>query len=394
MSKIVQEKVSQAVSILKEMDIDAWLVFVRETSANGDPALPLIYGHDLTWQSALIISKSGECTVILGQLEVEAARQTGSYTKIIPYNQSLKSALLETLEQLSPNKIAINYSKNDVLADGLSLGLYQVLMDFLQGTPWADRLVSSEKFMAALRGRKTQEEIKRIRTAIATTDQIYNRTYEFLKPGLTERQVAEFMQFLMDEYNVQPAWDLAHCPVVNSGPDSKMGHVQPGDIQIERGHLVHFDFGVMQNEYCSDIQRMVYILDLGEKHPPEVVQRGFETMVVSIQDTVAAIKPGMLGKEIDAIARKIITDAGYTEFMHATGHHLGRLAHDGAGILGPEWERYGDTPNYPIEAGHVYTVEPSLVIPGYGILSLEEDILVKDNGAVFMSEPQLEMILR
>jgi len=150
----------------------------------------------------------------------------------------------------------------------------------------------------------------------------------------------------------------------------------------------------MQNEYCSDIQRMVYILDLGEKHPPEVIQRGFETMVVSIQDTVAAIKPGMLGKEIDAIARKIITDAGYTEFMHATGHHLGRLAHDGAGILGPEWERYGDTPNYPIEAGHVYTVEPSLVIPGYGILSLEEDILVKDNGAVFMSEPQLEMILR
>src|SRR4030065_992875 len=98
MAKIVQEKVSQAVSILREMDIDAWLVFVRESSANGDPALPLIYGHDLTWQSALIITKSGACTVILGQLEVEAARQTGAYTKIIPYNQSLKSALLETLE--------------------------------------------------------------------------------------------------------------------------------------------------------------------------------------------------------------------------------------------------------------------------------------------------------
>lgn len=394
MSKIVQEKVNQAVSILNEMDIDAWLVFVRETSASCDPALPLIYGHDLTWQSALIISKTGECSVILGQFEVEAARSTGAYSRIIPYNQSIKPALLETLEVLAPRTIAINYSKNDVLADGLSFGLYQVLLDFLAGTPWPDRLISSEKFMAALRGRKTQEEIKRIRAAIHTTDQIYNRTFEYLKPGLTERQVADFMTALMDEYDVLPAWDLAHCPVVNSGPNSPVGHVQPGDIQIERGHLVHFDFGVQQNDYCSDIQRMVYFLDAGESHPPEAVRKGFETMVVTIQDTVAAIKPGMLGKEIDAIARKLITDAGYSEFMHATGHHLGRMAHDGAGVLGPEWERYGDTPNYPVEAGHVYTIEPSLLVPGYGLLSLEEDILVKENGAVFLSEPQLELILR
>lgn len=394
MSKIVQEKVNQAVSILKEMDIDAWLIFVRETSASCDPALPLIYGHDLTWQSALIISKTGECSVILGQFEVEAARQTGAYSRIIPYNQSIKPALLEVLADLAPQTIAINYSKNDVLADGLGFGLYQVLLEFLAGTPWPDRLISSEKLMAALRGRKTQEEIKRVKAAIQTTDLIYSRTFENLKPGMTERQVAKYMHSLMDEYGVQPAWDLDHCPVVNSGPDSKAGHVQPGDIQIERGHLVHFDFGVLQNEYCSDIQRMVYFLKDGEKHPPEAVRKGFETMVVSIQDTVAAIMPGMTGKEIDAIARKAITDAGYPEFMHATGHHLGRLAHDGAGVLGPEWERYGATPNYPVEVGHVYTIEPSLFVPGYGALSLEEDILVKENGAVFLSEPQLELILR
>jgi Xaa-Pro aminopeptidase len=394
MSKIVQEKVSQAVSILKELDIDLWLVFARETSASGDPALPLIYGHDLTWHSALIFTKSGECVAILGQFEAETARQIGAYTKVIPYDHSIKPALLETLAGFSPQKIAINYSKDDVLADGLSLGLYQVLMDYLQGTPWKDRLISADALLAALRGRKTQEEIKRIRAALATTDQIYARTFEYVKPGLTERQVADFMHTLMDEYGVLPAWDIAHCPVVNSGPESKMGHVEPGDIVIERGHLVHFDFGVEQNEYCSDIQRMVYILDKDEKRPPEIVRKGFETMVVAIHDAVAAIKPGMLGKQIDAISRRIITDAGYPEFMHATGHHLGRLAHDGAGILGPEWERYGNTPNYPIEAGQVYTVEPSLFIPGYGALSLEEVIQVKEAGAIFLSEPQLELILR
>lgn len=394
MSPIVEEKVNQAISILKEMEIDAWLVFVRETSANRDPALPLIYGLDLTWHSALILSRNGERMIILGQLEAGAARQMGVYSKIVPYDQSIKPALLEALESLSPRQIAINYSVNDVHADGLSLGMYRTLLEYLEGTPWKERLISSEKFLAALRGRKTHEEIKRIQAAIAATDRIYQRTFEYLKPGLTELQVAEFMQAQMEAFGVQPAWELANCPIVNSGPDSKIGHVGPGNTRIQRGHLVHFDFGVRQNEYCSDIQRMVYMLNEGELHPPDAVRKGFETVVIAIQDAVAALKPGVIGKEVDAIARKVITGAGYPEFMHATGHHLGRAAHDGAGILGPEWERYGDTPNYPLEAGHVYTVEPSLLVPGYGIMGLEEVILVKEHGAVFLSEPQLELILR
>jgi len=395
MDTLVHEKAAQAAGVLDELGVDLWLTFVRETSAGGDPVLPLIYGPaDLTWQSALLYTRSGERICILGQFDADTARRTGVFTSVLPYDESIRPPLLETLARLDPGQIAINYSESDVVADGLSHGLYRVLTGYLEGTLWVDRLMPAQAIIGALRGRKTPAEIARIRAAVATTARIYEATFDALEPGMTEIEVAAFMHGGMTEHGVTAAWDSASCPAVNAGPDSPVGHGAPTAIKLERGQLLHFDFGVRQDDYCSDIQRMVYLLADGETEPPEPVRRGFATVLRSVRAAVAAMRLGVPAIEVDAAARRVVTDAGYPEYKYATGHHLGRAAHDGGGVLGPAWERYGDTPFRPLEPGHVYTVEPGLMVPGYGYVGLEEDVLVTDDGAEYLGAPQEELILR
>jgi Xaa-Pro aminopeptidase len=395
MASIVREKVDQAIGILEELGVDLWLTLVRETSASPDPVLPLIFGDgDLTWQSALLVSRLGECIALVGRFDAPAVEAAGVYPTVVGYDESLRPELLRVLERLDPAQIALNYSPDDVLADGLSHGLYQVLMGYLADTPFTERLVSAAGVIGALRCRKTPGEVARIRAAVQITLDIYQRTFDHARVGMSEAEIATFMHSQLDELGLGPAWNANHCPAVNAGPDSPVGHVGAGAYRIERGQLLHFDFGVQQDGFCADLQRVVYFLAPGESAPPEPVQRGFEVALRALQVAVAAMKPGVRGVDVDAAGRAAVVEAGYPEYKHATGHHLGRLAHDGGGVLGPAWERYGDTPFRLLEAGHVYAVELGLAVPGYGYIGLEEDVLVTDSGAEYLGEPQVELVLR
>jgi Xaa-Pro aminopeptidase len=391
---LLQEKVNQAIGILKEQETDMWLTFVRETSGVRDPALDLLIGaSDLTWESALIVTRLGERIAIIGNLEKDAVGRLGVFDEILGYDKSVRELLRDTLSRLNPDRIAVNTSKNNVHADGLTHAMYEMLRDYLSGTPYAERLVSAEPLINALRGRKTPAELERIRKAVEITAEIYKQTFDFLKVGMTEIEVGEYMQKLAQDYGVGLAWPADNCPAVNSGPNSPVGHNGPTNIKIERGHIIHFDFGVKYEGYCSDIQRVCYMLREGETEAPVEVQRGFITLRTAIEKSREAMRADVSGNSIDTISREIVTDSGYPEFPHGLGHQLGRVAHDGGAMLGPLWEKYGDSPNQKLEVGQIYTIEPSLPVPGYGHLGLEEDVVITNRGAEYIGEPQREIVL-
>lgn len=391
---LIQEKVNQAIEILKEGQTDLWLTFVRETSGVRDPALDLLIGpNDLTWPSALILTRQGEKIAILGNLEKDAISRLNIFDTIIGYDTAVSGPLRDTITRLKPDRIAVNTSRNNVHADGLTHAMYEILREHLKDTPYADRLVSAEPIINALRGRKTPAELEHIRKAVEITDEIYKKTFDFIKLGMTELEIGEYMHKLAQDYKVGLAWPEENCPAVNSGPNSSVGHSGPTNIKVELGHIIHFDFGVKYDDYCSDIQRVVYVLREGETEAPPEVQRGFITIRTAIEKSREAMQAGVTGNSIDVISREIVTDAGYPEYQHALGHQLGRVAHDGGALLGPLWEKYGVSPNQTLEVGQVFTIEPSLAVPSYGQMSLEEDVVITDQGAEYIGEPQREIVL-
>jgi len=391
---LFQEKVNQAIEILKEEQIDLWLTFVRETSGVRDPVLDLLIGpNDLTWPSALILTRNGEKIAIIGNLEKDAIERLKVFDTILGYDTAVSGPLRETIIRLNPDQIAVNTSRNNVHADGLTHAMYEILREHLKDTSYSDRLVSAEPIINALRGRKTPTELERIRKAVEITEEIYKKTFDYIKLGMTELEISEYMHKLAHDYNVGFAWPEESCPAVNSGPNSPVGHSGPTNIKVERGHIIHFDFGVKYEDYCSDIQRIAYVLREGETEASPEVQRGFITNRTAIEKSREAMKAGITGHSIDVISREIVIDAGYPEYQHALGHQLGRVAHDGGALLGPLWEKYGDSPNQTLEVGQVFTIEPSLPVPNYGHIGLEEDVVITAKGAEYIGEPQREIVL-
>jgi Xaa-Pro aminopeptidase len=389
-ARIQTEKLAQAPSLVREAGLDVWLTFVRETGAGGDPVLPLVCDSGLTWQSALIVTASGERIAVVGNYDAEPLKASGDWTEVVPYVQSIREPLVAALERtVGPGgKIGVNFSTSDDKADGLTHGMRLLLDGYLAGTRFEGAVVSAEAVVTRLRGEKTPSEIQRIRGAIAEGDLIFSEIADFAQVGRSELEVFEFVHRLMAERGLGFAWDASGDPIVNSGPDSMIGHGKPSpEIRIDRGHVFHVDLGVVSEGYSSDVQRCWFV---GDSIPTDV-QEGLEAVNRAITAAAVALRPGVLGHEVDAAARGSITASGYPEYLHAVGHQVGRLAHDGGAVLGPRWERYGSTVTTPVRPGEVYTLELGVTLPNRGYLGIEEIVVVTSSGCEFLTERQLTM---
>jgi Xaa-Pro aminopeptidase len=391
-ANLVREKLDQAVEILREQDVDLWLTFVRETLLTTDPCLNLVAGVYSAWQGAFLISASRERVAIVGRFDVPSVEQIGAYD-VIGYDESIRPALRETVERLAPRSIALNYSESDPAADGLTHGLWCVLQETFVDTPYADRFASSEGIVNALRGRKSPEEVDRIREAARETEEIFDVVTAALRPDLSELEIADLMHAEVTRRGLGYAWGRDHCPAVNAGPEKDVGHSPPGELRTRRGELLHVDFGVSRSDYCSDLQRVWYLLDEGASSAPDDVRRAWDALWASVDAGVAALRPGAAGWGVDAAARESLVAAGYPEPMYALGHQLGRSAHDGGTVLAPRWDRYGAAPLGIVEAGNVFTLEYGTPVPGRGYIGLEEDVLVTADGVEWLSTPQRELWL-
>ena len=388
-----KEKIAQAIDILNELGIDLWLVIDRESGIISDPMMDYVVNCHATWLSFFLFSRSGEKHAIVGNLDVETFRRAGLFDSVSAYKGSPKDDLLRLLRRLDPNKIAIDYSPDCAAADGLTHGNYLNLLELLKGSDFAGRLVSAENVIAKLRGKKSPEELRRLKEACRKTLDIYGKVGRAAKAGMSEKELAAWITTRREKMGLAAAWDVSSCPAVFSGPQEIGAHSAPTGNVLKPGQLFNIDFGVKVEKYCSDLQRTWYILSPGEKAAPPEVQKGFAVLLESIRLAFSALKPGARGLDIDAIARGHIVAQGYDEYPHALGHQVGRDAHDGGALLAPAWERYGNLPFLPLEKDQVFTIEPRIYIKDFGVATVEEMVVLTSGGAEYLSQPQTELYL-
>ena len=385
---------------LREAKVDAWLVICREN--NNDPLADHVGGENAGGTAAflfyndksnnfhsIVFSPSGESTA-LDELDI--------HEKVIPVQRG-KSAIEQAVSFIKAqnfNKIAINSSKSNSTADGLTYTQRTELENFLGEDK--EKLVSSTDVVYNWLSIKLPEEVEILTKAAELTAQFQIEAYQQVIPSVsTDADIARFLKQKMAEYGVKDGWAPAQNPNVNSGPDR--GHSHATDKVIMPGDVIQIDFGIkLYDRWVSDIQRFAYVLKDGETKAPKDIQYYWESGKAGSRAALEAMKPGVKGVDVDK-AQRVLMKAAKSEYvMWSTGHPVGYVAHDvGPNLGGSQSSHVRPASQKELKEGMTFAFDGfhawKLEDGTEKTISVEEMAIVTKDGARYLTEPQEELIL-
>ncbi len=389
-----KEKIKIAFDALRDEKIDMWIIAGQESATNTEPILAVMSDAEFIGCTALIFCKDGTSTAVCTPIDYNGYVHHGVFDEVIAFPISFTDTLAEVIVKKKPEVIALDYSLENPSADGLSLGMYHLLEEAFEKANYQGKVISAENIIVRVRGIKSEEELSKIRKACLEAEKIFDDAKDFIKPGMNCKDVYAFFQNEVERKGFGWSWPKSCNPGVFSGYGCPGGHMGAPDFAISRGDVVNIDFGIVVDGYGCDLQRMYYVLKEDESEAPEDIVEAFNTVRDGILLAAKALKPGVTGLEVDTVAREYITGKGYEDWNAALGHQMGRVAHDGGPLLGPEKPRYNkdELIRTPLFENMVFTLEPGIPTRA-GRIGLEEDVVVKKDGAEFIVPPQKELYL-
>ena len=325
---------------------------------------------DAQWVSGFsgegwVIVDEGLVIVTDGRYDLRAQRESPG-AEILVRSGGFKEPVRDRLVEKGVKRVAFQ-------SDHMTVNSRDELAEFLDGI----ELVPVKQILRTERMVKDAEEIEVLRRAIAATDAAFEATTAWLEAGVSEKEAALEVQ---RQVLLNGGDKLSFDTIAAFGPNSADPHAEPTDRTLELGDNIKLDFGAAIAGHHADLTRTVFLTEPDEK------QREIYNIVLQAQlAAIDAVKPGIEGKAVDAVARAVITEAGYGElFTHGLGHGVGLQIHEGPGL--------GQTSEDTLEAGMMITIEPGIYEKGWGGVRIEDIVRVTDDGReVITKAPKLDI---
>ncbi|QGQ97121.1 aminopeptidase P family protein [Paenibacillus psychroresistens] len=325
------------------------------------------YLSGFTGSSGYLIITLNQAILLTDFRYMTQAPAQAHYYEVIEHGPKAIETVKEILTKYAITQVG--FEQNEV-----TYGLHQSYAAVLNPI----KLVPTDQLVEKLRMFKDSAELIIMQEAADLADQTFSYILTKLKSGVSEKEIALDMEIYMRKHG---ATSSSFDTIVASGERSALPHGVASDRILQTNEFVKLDFGAYYNGYCSDLTRTVVLGKPTDKH-----KEIYDIVLEAQLQTLDKLKPGMTGREADAVARDIIRKAGYGDhFGHGTGHGLGMEIH--------EAPRLSFQSDVVLEAGMVVTVEPGIYIPGFGGVRIEDDVVLTENGIRILTHSSKDFIV-